>query len=178
MAGDRMIPLYSKLLNLRDGLRVRGDRLVLAESCTAGRTAAELGLIPGISEFLCGSMVVYGTSTKKEWLGISSALLEDPEIGPVSTQVTIALALAILEQTPDATIASAITGHLGPGSPPLLDGRIFCAFARRSDVGLATKVRTYQLNCPPPTHSSDLPGRGARQKEAVELFLSFLLESL
>lgn len=163
-------------MKVRDGLRARSDRLVLAESCTAGLVAAELGQIPGISEFLCGSMVVYRTPTKTAWLGISTALLENPEIGPVSAQVTVALAEAILARTPEATVAAAITGHLGPGSPAALDGKVFCAFARRSESDFPAKWRGFQLSSPAPADNDDLPRRSARQKEAVGLLLGIISE--
>ncbi len=171
-----MNSLYSNLTQVRDRLRSRSDRLVLAESCTAGLVAAELGQIPGISEFLCGSMVVYRTPTKTAWLGISTVLLENPEIGPVSAQVTTALAEAVLARTPEATVAAAITGHLGPGSPAALDGKVFCAIARRSDADFSTKWRGYQLALPAPIDDEDLPRRSARQKEAVRLLLGFIRE--
>jgi nicotinamide-nucleotide amidase len=173
-----MNSLYSNLIQVRDGLRSRHDRLVLAESCTAGLVAARLGKIPGISDFLCGSMVVYRTPTKTAWLGISTAILENPETGPVSAQVTTALAEAILARTPEATVAAAITGHLGPGSPAELDGKVFCAFSRRNKSESATKWRGYQLVSPAPIDNEDLPRRSARQKEAAGLLLSYLIEFL
>jgi nicotinamide mononucleotide (NMN) deamidase PncC len=173
-----MASLYSNLIQVRDGLRTRSDRLVLAESCTAGLVAAELGQIPGISEFLCGSMVVYRTPTKTAWLGISTVLLENPVIGPVSAQITTALAEAILARTPEATVAAAITGHLGPGSPAELDGKVFCAVVRRRDVDSLSKWRGYQLTSPTPVDNEDLLRRSARQREAVGLLLSYLIEFL
>jgi nicotinamide mononucleotide (NMN) deamidase PncC len=172
-----MCSLYSNLLQLRDGLHSRSDRLVLAESCTAGLVAAELGQIPGISEFLCGSMVVYRTPTKSAWLGISTSLLDNPEIGPVSAQVTIALAESALAKTPEATIAAAITGHLGPGSPVALDGKVFCAFVRRSQIETPAECRNYQLTSPTPTDQDDLSRRSARQREAAGLLIRFIIES-
>ena len=72
---------------------------MLAESCTGGLVAATLAQIPGISEHLCGSAVVYRAPTKSAWLGIDQRLLDDPAIGPVSAEVTRALALAVLERT-------------------------------------------------------------------------------
>jgi len=122
-------------------------------------------------------MVVYRTPTKTAWLGISHELLENLEIGPVSAQVTTALAEAILAKTPEATIAAAITGHLGPCSPSGLDGHVFCAFVRR-DANLKSKCQAYQLTSPPPADNEDLSHRSARQKEAVGLLLSFIQESL
>ena len=176
--GDRITPLYSMLLGVRDRLRDGGDRLVLAESCTAGLVAAELGQIPGISEFLCGSMVVYRTPTKTAWLGISSELLNDPAIGPVSTEVTIALAQAILEKTPEATIAAAITGHLGPGAPAGLDGQVYCAIVRRPTQGDRFDVLSLKLTSPPPIDLEDLSGRRVRQEEAAYGLLRYLEKKL
>lgn len=178
MTGDRIAPLYSMLLSVRDRLRDGGDRLVLAESCTAGLVAAELGQIPGISEFLCGSMVVYRTPTKTAWLGISSELLNDPGIGPVSAEVTIALARAILEKTPEATIAAAITGHLGPGAPAGMDGQVYCAMVRRDAPGERFEVQSLKLISPSVTDLEGLAGRGGRQKEAAYGLLGFLEKKL
>ena len=174
MADDRTTPLYSMLLRVRDSLKARGDRLVLAESCTAGQVAADLGKIPGISEFLCGSMVVYRTPTKKAWLGISSDLLENTSIGPVSAQVTLALAEAILDKTPEATVAASITGHLGPFAPPWLDGQVYCAFVRRGVKSEPEDVKSLTLLSPHAADLNDIAGRAARQKEAAFALLSFI----
>lgn len=171
---NRENPLYSTILGVRDRLRDSGHRLVLAESCTAGRVAAELGQIPGISEFFCGSMVVYRTLTKDAWLRIPRDLLDDPEIGPVSAEVTKALAEAVLAQTPEATISAAITGHLGPGSPPWLDGQSFFAVAHREVVSTLADVQKFQLTSPSPMNSEDCEARIARQREASKAFLEFL----
>ena len=174
MADDRTHLLYSRLLRLRDRLQDRGDRLVLAESCTAGLVAAELGKIPGISDILCGSMVVYRTATKAAWLGIPSLILQDPTLGPVSAEVTVALAQAVLEKTPEATIAGAITGHLGPESPPMLDGQLFLAFARRGAHGDTCEVDSHKLSSPPPANSEDIMRRVVRQQEAAHAMLDFI----
>src|SRR5688572_6217587 len=106
-------------------LQSTGRRLVLAESCTGGLVAATLARVPGISEHLCGSAVVYRAATKSAWLGIDPRLLHDPAIGPVSAEVTRELALAVLEQTPEADLSAGVTGHLGPDAPPALDGVVY-----------------------------------------------------
>ncbi len=178
LADDRTNSLYAMSIRVRDRLRMRGDRLVLAESCTAGLVAAELGKIPGISEFLCGSMVVYRTPTKSAWLGISSEVLADPSVGPVSATVTIALAKAILQKTPEATIAAAITGHLGPGSPPEMDGQLFLAFARREISGDLSHVESCKLSSRPPADLLDVAGRSVRQKEAALEAMCFIEKKL
>ena len=166
---------YSKLLELRDCLRNHGERLVLAESCTSGLVAAEIGKIPGISEFFCGSMVVYRSQSKTDWLGISPDILDDPKFGPVSERTTEDLAKAILKKTPEATVAAAITGHLGPGSPKDMDGRIFCGFGRR-DADSCVSVGSFLLQSPAPSGSADLEARSNRQREAALLLLQFILD--
>lgn len=116
---------------IRSLLEAKRQQLVCAESCTAGLVAATLAKWPGISGWLCGSLVVYQTNIKHQWLGIASDVLEDPSIGPVSKQVTGQLACRALELTPGATLAIAVTGHLGPGAPEHLDGVIFVSLALR-----------------------------------------------
>jgi PncC family amidohydrolase len=174
--------VYSETLKLHEALRRSNHRLVLVESCTAGMVAAELGQIPGISNYLCGSLVVYRNDSKAKWLGISQAWLDDPKIGPVSLQVTEALARSALDRTPEATIAAAITGHLGPGSPPDLDGVIYGGVAIRSLESSPDEstpiVKTIQLCNPPPIHTKDIEGRRARQTEAMQRLIDLLIDRL
>ncbi len=105
------------------------EKVVLAESCTAGLVAATLARVPGISQSLCGSLVTYREASKMAWLGVEPGLLR--EHTAVSEQVTAAMVLGALARTPEATWSAAVTGHLGPGAPPELDGQIFIAVARR-----------------------------------------------
>jgi nicotinamide-nucleotide amidase len=173
--------LYSMLLKLRSQLQTSNHRLVLAESCTAGLVAAELGQIPGISDYFCGSMVVYRTPTKTAWLDIDPDILSDPDIGPVSEEVTQRLLLALLERTPEATLSAAITGHLGPSAPVGMDGRIYCGFARRDMVNQrppSLQVDMHVLTAPCPMDRDDLSRRRARQLEAAEILLKMISDQL
>lgn len=120
---------------IRELLERTDEQLVCAESCTAGLVAATLAKWPGISSWLCGSLVVYQTDIKHQWLGIETNLLNDPSIGPVSKLVTGLLSMKALEKTPQATLSVAVTGHLGPGAPEELDGCVFVALAQRSADG-------------------------------------------
>ncbi len=97
-------------------LRKSGDSIVFCESCTAGLAASTLGRFPGVSSVLTGSLVVYQTATKHDWLGLELAILNAPDIGPVSETVTRELAKQALIHSPTASIAAAVTGHLGPSS--------------------------------------------------------------
>ena len=166
--------LYSLSLKVRNELRTTGNRLVLAESCTAGLVSAELGQIPGISEHFCGSMVVYRTASKHAWLEIEAELLEDSTIGPVSAEVTGRLAMAILRKTPEATISAAITGHLGPNAPGDMDGRVYCAVLKRGATDGKPVILRHQLRSASPIDLEDVVGRKVRQQESAKLLLEFI----
>lgn len=132
-------------------------RLVLAESCTCGQVAAKLGEVPGVSNVFCGSMVTYRDATKSAWLGVSSGLIQQQT--SVSSAVAAAMATGALTKTPEADLAISVTGHLGPGSPALLDGVVYLGVAWRgaesttgaasgdqgdADVAMRHRVREYR----------------------------------
>lgn len=165
---------------LTDCLRTLGTRVVLAESCTAGLVSAALGQIPGVSEFHCGSAVVYRLDTKTRWLDVPAELLKNP--GPVSDAVARAMATGVLRDTPEATWSAAITGHLGPQAPPDQDGLVFIAVARRTaedrDVSVVSVAR-HELGNPTPIGMSPADAlRSRRQVCAAELVLKTLRQSL
>jgi nicotinamide-nucleotide amidase len=145
-------------------------RLVLAESCTAGLIAASLGAVPGISNHLCGSMVTYRDATKQQWLGVAQTVLD--EHTAVSAHVARLMATGALVATPEADLAAAVTGHLGPNAPPEQDGLIFVAVGSRCPSTGEIRdehVQEFRLK----SHS-----RSARQTEAVSLVLDLLLQKL
>jgi PncC family amidohydrolase len=162
-------------IQLRDLLQSTAQRLVLAESCTAGRVATTLASLPGISQWLCGSFVVYRTQSKIEWLGISPAVLDDPAIGPVSATTSLLLAQAALARTSEANIAVAVTGDIGPGAPPDKDGKVFCAVV---DSHGAAREAAFQLLAPTPSASDDIAARNVRLNEATQRVLQFAIETL
>lgn len=113
-------------------------RIVFAESCTAGLVAALMGQIPGISQFLCGSMVTYRESAKQQWLQVSQETLK--QFTAESIEASKSLALSILKITQEADISAAITGHLGPfpeNEPSEKDGKIFVVVARRESESVS-----------------------------------------
>ena len=156
-------------------LREAGKRMVLAESCTGGLVAATLAQVPGISEHLCGSAVIYRNATKTAWLGIDPALLDDPQIGPVSEEVTRALALAVLERTPESDLSAAVTGHLGPSAPPRLDGVVYVAIAAR---GATLRVVSEQHHVLEAAGDDPVETRRARQQAAVQRVLDAVAATL
>lgn len=144
-------------------------RVVFAESCTAGMVSAALGGIPGISRFLCGSLVTYRGASKSGWLGIPQSLLL--RYSAESPEVSEALAVAALRLTPEADLAVAVTGHLGPLAPEEVDGRIHAAVAGRSGDGAAIPLqgRSFQLTS---------LSRADRQIESAGRVLECLLAEL
>jgi len=148
-------------------------RLVLAESCTGGLVSMTLTEIPGISEFFCGSAVTYRNETKACWLGVSRAQLADPMIGPVSRETADQMCRGVLQQTPEATLAAAVTGHLGPDAPPKLDGVIYIGVAFRDD--LQVRVERHLLSAQP---RPGIPLRHDRRTQAAQLVLQSLLHRL
>jgi PncC family amidohydrolase len=162
-----------------DRLKSRNLRIVLAESCTGGLVSAILTRIPGVSEFHCGSAVVYQVATKAAWLGVPKSLLRSP--GPVSREVVSKMALGALDITPHAEVAAAITGHLGPGAPPAQDGLLYLAFARRAQAARRSRLAIQKVEL------ANEPGDGLknpelrrlrRQRSAAAHLLAWILEGL
>lgn len=151
-------------------LRLRNEKVVFAESCTGGLAAGALTRVPGISDHLCGGMVVYRNETKIAYLGIEARILDHP--GPVSRQVTQQMAEEILRRTPEAHWGAAVTGHLGPQAPKSLDGVVFCCVARRSPSGGPVAVASKRFKYPAAT------SRRVRQRQATEDLLRLLGDTL
>lgn len=158
---------------VRDKLAVAKQRIVFAESCTGGNLAATLAQLPGISSFLCGGFVVYRNDSKSQWLHVPKSVLEDP--GPVSSEASKLLAQGALKHTPEADVALAITGDLGPGAPDSTDGKVFIACQRRGEGAVLSDLK---LAAPPPQSPADISARSMRLDEATYRALSLLLQWL
>ncbi len=123
-------------------LKKHNRQIVLAESCTGGLISAILTQYPGISNWLCGSAVVYQDKTKQEWLHVDPSLIQ--KFTSVSRQVTEKMAIAALENTCGAEFALATTGHLEPvateGGP-----QAFVAIAIRHEQELRCIASVHHL---------------------------------
>ena len=84
--------------------------------------AALLGGVPGVSQVFCGSAVTYREATKTCWLDVPEATLQ--RYTAESPEATRALADQVLRHTPEATVAAAVTGHLGPDADDDIDGLV------------------------------------------------------
>ncbi len=145
-------------------LRATKNRLVLAESCTGGLLAASITEIPGASDYFCGSTVVYRENSKQKWIGVRAKDLEN--FSAVSAPVAAAMAEGILRHTPEATIAGAVTGYLGPQGAEI--GRIYISVRRRGDR--RSQVVTFDLK--------KLRTRLARRDAAAVILLKLLADTL
>lgn len=170
--------MMSLVRQIADRLRQMQVRIVFAESCTAGLVSATLAREPGISEFHCGSAVVYRVETKRQWLGVPAALLD--EFGAVSDPVARAMALGVLQRTPEADCSAAITGHLGPNSPADQDGLVFVAWARRNPHGLDATTFVIKTRLPTEIPAGDPAEnlREWRQRQATQVVLQVVLDNL
>jgi PncC family amidohydrolase len=118
-------------------LKRQNLKIVFAESCTGGLAAAMMTGVPGVSNYFCGSAVTYRIDTKSQWLGIDADLINAHT--PESPETSLAMAIGILDRTPEADVAVAVTGHLGPNAPPEKDGIIYVAIA----------IGSHKINNPP-----------------------------
>ena len=144
-------------------LRSRGDRLVLAESCTGGLIAGALTAVPGASDVFDRGFVTYSNQSKTDVLGVSEALLT--QHGAVSAAVAEAMAAGTLIAAANATIGLAVTGIAGPGggTPQKPVGLVYLAVAHRGRS--------------PKAHRHVFPGdREGIRMAAVETALRLILQ--
>lgn len=92
-------------------LKARGERVVTAESCTAGLVAAALTTVPGASEVVHGGFVTYANAAKTRMLNVPARLISD--YGAVSSQCAWSMADGARNKA-RADVAVAITGIAGP----------------------------------------------------------------
>jgi nicotinamide mononucleotide (NMN) deamidase PncC len=90
----------------------------------------------------------------------------------VSQEVTCCMATHVLQRTPEANLAAAVTGYLGPDSPEYCDGLYFVAVAHR--VAGNESVETASSE----TGRLDDVDRLSRQEQAVGKVLELLCQYL
>jgi nicotinamide-nucleotide amidase len=122
-----------------DLLRERQWRIALAESCTGGLATSRLTDVPGSSDYVDRSVVVYSNASKTELLGVPEALIH--EHGAVSEPVATAMAVAVRDAA-KVQLGVGITGIAGPtgGSEAKPVGTVCITVA-----GDETQVRTFRF---------------------------------
>lgn len=142
------------------------DRLVLAESCTGGLLASLFTEIPGASDYFCGSQVVYTEGAKRRWLGVRATTLR--RHSAVSVEVAEAMVRGVLRETPEATIAGAITGYLGPAGKHI--GLVYFSVLKRG----MRKPITEKLEIPAIGGSAESARLHRREIASEKLLVSLL----
>ena len=142
----------------------RKERLVLAESCTAGFICAQLGQIPGVSDCLCGSFVTYRPESKIEWLGVRSETIAQHTTE--SMEVAEEMARGAIMECAEAHWSLAVVGHFGPNAPKEKDGEMHVCITRYVDDEIQICQRI--------SHVLQDTDRVRRQQHATEFVLSYL----
>ena len=117
---DELAERHARYVFSRDGSSIdeqvarllAGERIGLAESCTAGLLAARLTEVPGASRYLAGGVVAYSNQAKIALLGVPAELIE--RHGAVSPEVAEAMAEGALGRF-EAGLGVGVTGVAGPG---------------------------------------------------------------
>ncbi|MCF7927528.1 MAG: CinA family nicotinamide mononucleotide deamidase-related protein [Spirochaetales bacterium] len=120
-------------------LNERGERLVLAESCTGGLVAAAITEIPGSSEVFWGAVVSYDNDAKNKLLGVGEDILG--KYGAVSAETVEAMACRALELG-DSDYAAAVSGIAGPsgGSEEKPVGTVWIGLASRKGARFSDHI--------------------------------------
>ncbi|MGA0386843.1 MAG: competence/damage-inducible protein A [Vulcanococcus sp.] len=93
-------------------LRLRGQTVAVAESCTGGGLGAALAAVPGASDVFLGGVIAYANGVKQGLLGVPAELLQAH--GAVSDPVAQSMAEGARRVT-GSDWGLAITGVAGPG---------------------------------------------------------------
>ncbi len=104
----------TELLEIQIGnlLRLSGQKLSTAESCTGGLIGHRLTNIPGSSDYYLGGVVAYAYEAKVALLGVSWDTLHAH--GAVSRETVLEMALGA-RQALGADLAVSVSGIAGPG---------------------------------------------------------------
>jgi len=145
--------------------RAAGQRIAVAESCTAGLVCAALTEIAGSSDVFEAGFVTYSNEAKTDLLRVSEEVLET--FGAVSIAVAWSMAQGALAKS-RADVAVAVTGIAGPagGSARKPVGTVVFAKARRGADPKEVIADTHQFG--------DL-GRGGIRLQAALCALDMLM---
>lgn len=145
----------------------KGKTLGTAESCTGGRIAEAIILMPGASNYFKGGIVSYTNEIKENLLGVSHDVLEEKTA--VCEDVAIAMVKGAVKAL-NVDYAISATGFAGPGggAPDIPVGTIWLACGNEDDV-VTLKLEEDM--------GRDLNLSNATSK-ALQLFLDYLTSHL
>lgn len=113
LLGDRVYSEDGATLEAAVGrlLKVRGETLAVAESCTGGMLGERITAVPGSSAYFKGGFLTYTNEMKSALLGVPADLIA--EHTEVSEPVARSMAEGARERT-GSTWALSVTGYAGP----------------------------------------------------------------
>ncbi len=120
---------------LAEACEARGITIAVAESCTAGKVAAKLGDVPGVSSVFLEGQVTYANAAKIDHLGVPWEVIE--KYGAVSEECALAMVQGLAQRS-GARLCGSVTGIAGPtgGSAEKPVGLVFlgCSLDGRVEV--------------------------------------------
>lgn len=119
-----------KAIEIQIGELLRTEQLTMgtAESCTGGRIANMITLVPGSSDYFAGGVVSYSNEVKQHVLGVSEESLR--QHGAVSREVVEQMALgAVRVLGCDCAVATSGIAGPGGGTPDKPVGTVWIAAA-------------------------------------------------
>ncbi len=145
----------------------KGKTLGTAESCTGGRIAEAIILMPGASNYFKGSIVSYTNEIKESLLGVSHDVLEEKTA--VCEEVAIEMVKGAIKAL-NVDYAISATGIAGPagGTHEIPVGTIWIACGNTDDI-VTLKLQEDK--------GRDLNLANATT-QALQLFLNYLTERL
>lgn len=145
----------------------KGKTLGTAESCTGGRIAEAIILMPGASNYFKGGIISYTNEIKENILGVSHEVLEEKTA--VCEEVAVAMVKGAIK-TLNVDYAISATGVAGPsgGTADIPIGTIWIACGNENDI-VTLKLENDM--------GRDLNLSNATSK-ALQLFLDYLKEHL
>ncbi len=93
-------------------LRLQGQTVAVAESCTGGLVAHRITNVPGSSDYFERGIVSYSNRAKLDLLQVPFSLIE--QHGAVSSEVAVAMAAAV-RRLAGTDLGIGVTGIAGPG---------------------------------------------------------------
>lgn len=106
--------LFDRCAELVRAAAGAGVLLGTAESCTGGLVSGCLTAVPGSSAVVRGGVTSYAVPVKHAVLGVSSAVLDAPGVGAVSSECAAQMAEGAARVL-GADVAVSVTGIAGPG---------------------------------------------------------------
>ncbi len=125
---------------LLDLCRIRGIRIVTAESCTGGLVAGTLTAVPGSSDVFDGGYISYSYDAKTTMLAVPRALIYAE--GAVSEAVARAMVDG-LQINYRHHLCISVTGVAGPGSDSQSKEAGLVHFAAGLEKSVVCRVRRY-----------------------------------